>query len=111
MLKSVANFIYEDIICRYSCSRKIISDRRIHFNNYIIEKLLKKFKIRHNLSMPYHSKINGLVKRFNRTLCESLTKLNEERENWDEYISPMLFAYKIKINKNTQFISFYLTYS
>ena len=39
-----------------------------------------------------------------------MAKLNEERENWDEYISPTLFAYRIKINKSTQFTSFYLTY-
>ncbi len=31
--KSVANFIYEDIICRHRCPRKIISDRGTHFNN------------------------------------------------------------------------------
>ncbi len=39
--KSVANFIYEDIICRHSCSEKIISERGTHFNNQVIEKLLK----------------------------------------------------------------------
>src|SRR6266498_354533 len=109
-VKSVANFIYEDIICRHGCPRKIISDRGTHFNNQVIEKLLKRFKIRHNLSTSYHPKTNGLVERFNRILCESLAKLNEERENWDEYILPTLFAYRIKVNKNTQFILFYLTY-
>src|SRR6266511_2940143 len=31
--KSVANFIYEDIICRHGCSIKILSDRGSHFNN------------------------------------------------------------------------------
>src|SRR6266511_6020837 len=44
--KSVANFIYKDIICRHGCSRKIISDRGSHFNNQVIEKLLERFKIR-----------------------------------------------------------------
>src|SRR6266498_4642548 len=108
--RNVANFLYEDIICRHGCSRKIISDRETYFNNQIIEKLLEQFKIRHNLSTPYHPKTNGLVERFNKTLCESLAKLNEERENWDEYISPTLFAYRTKINKSTQFTPFYLTY-
>src|SRR6266508_3267303 len=79
--RNVANFLYEDIICRHGCSRKIISDRGIHFNNQVIENLLERFKIRHNLSTPYHPKTNGLVERFNKTLCESLAKLNEEREN------------------------------
>ena len=108
--KSVANFIYEDIICRHGCPRKIISDRGTHFNNQVIEKLLERFKIRHNLSTPYHPKTNGLVERFNKTLCESLAKLNEKRENWDEYILLTLFAYRTKINKSTQFIPFYLIY-
>src|SRR6266542_2414647 len=70
----------------------------------------KKDNIRHNLSTPYHPKTNGLVERFNKILCESLAKLNKERENWDEYISPTLFAYRTKINKSTQFTSFYLIY-
>ncbi len=39
-----------------------------------------------------------------------MVKLNKERENWDEYISPTLFAYRTKINKSTQFTLFYLTY-
>ena len=39
-----------------------------------------------------------------------MAKLNEERENWDKYISPTLFAYRIKINKSTQLTPFYLTY-
>src|SRR6266498_370252 len=108
--RNVANFIYEDIICRHGYSKKIISDRGSHFNNQVIEKLLERFKIRHNLSILYHPKINRLVERFNKTLCESLVKLNEERENWDEYISPTLFAYRTKINKSIQFIPFHLTY-
>ncbi len=108
--KSVANFIYEDIICRHGCSRKILSDRGSYFNNQVIEKLLKRFKIRHNLSTPYHPKTNELVKRFNKMLCESLAKLNEERENWDKYILPALFAYRTKINKSMQFTPFHLTY-
>ncbi len=99
--KSVANFIYEDIICKHDCSEKIISDRRTYFNNQIIEKLLEWFKIRHNLSTLYHLKTNRLVEKFNRTLCESLAKLNKEKKNWNKYISLILFAYKTKVNKST----------
>ncbi len=50
------------------------------------------------------------MKRFNQTLCEFLAKLNEERKNWDEYISLTLFVYRTKVNKNTQFTLFYLVY-
>ncbi len=71
----VAIFIYKKIICKYECSRKILTDRGTHFNNKIIEELIKKFNIKHNFSTPYHPKTNGLVERFNKILCESLAKL------------------------------------
>ena len=43
--KEVSNFIYEEIICKHKCSKKILTDRRTHFNNKLIEKLMKKFGI------------------------------------------------------------------
>ena len=73
--EEVAHFIYEDIICRYECPSKILSDRGTHFKNQLVEKLMEKFQIKHLFSTPYHPQTNGLVERFNRTLCESLAKL------------------------------------
>ena len=35
---------------------------------------MKKFEIKHLMSTPYHLQTNGLVERFNRTLCEALAK-------------------------------------
>src|SRR6266545_5250186 len=42
--RNIANFLYEDIICRHGCLRKIISDRGIHFNNQVIENCLSNLK-------------------------------------------------------------------
>lgn len=108
--EEVSTFIFEEIICRHGCPKVILSDRGSHFNNQVIEELMKKFKIKHNFSTPYHPKTNGLVERFNRTLCESLAKLSEERENWDEYIAPTLFAYRTSRQSTTKIDPFYLTY-
>src|SRR5206468_1014593 len=75
--KEVLDFIYEDIICRYGYSQKILTDRGSHFNNQIITKMMEKFKIVHNFSIPYHPKTNGLIKRFNKTICEAIAKSEE----------------------------------
>ena len=68
---------------RHEYSRKILTDRGTHFNNKMIKELIKKFNIKHNFSILYYLKTNGLVERFNKILCESLAKLAEERNNWN----------------------------
>jgi hypothetical protein len=101
-------FIYEDIICRHGCPAKLLSDRGTHFNNQMVEKLLEKFGIKHVFSTPYHPQTNGLVERFNRTLCESLSKLVKQTNEWDQYIAPVLFAYRTSKHSTTKISPFYL---
>jgi hypothetical protein len=108
--KETAKFLYEEIICRHGCPKTIISDKGSHFKNTMIEELCKKFEIRHKMSSPYHPQTNGLVERFNRTLCESLAKISEKEEQWDEHINEALFAYRINKQSTTKKTPFYLMY-
>jgi Integrase zinc binding domain/Integrase core domain len=103
-------FIYEDIICQHGCPRIILTDRGAHFNNQLIQGLSERFKIKHLFSTPYHPQTNGLVERFNRTLCESLAKLVEHSDEWDKYVKPVLFAYRTSKQSTTKITPFYLTY-
>ena len=42
----------------------------------------------------YHPQMDGLVKRFNRTLIDMLAKIAEQNgKNWDEKLPFLLFAY------------------
>jgi hypothetical protein len=105
------SFIYEDIICRYGCPAKILSDQGTHFKNQMIEKLVQKFKIEHYFSTPYHPQTNGLVERFNRTLAESLAKLATDHiDDWDNYVAPILFAYRTTKHATTKIAPFFLVY-
>ena len=83
---SVAEFIYEEIICRHGPPKIIQSDQGTHFVNKVIKQLTEKFRIKHSLSSPYHPQTNGLVERFNQTLCEGIAKVAENIDDWDEYI-------------------------
>ncbi len=106
----MAKFIYEEIICRFSVSRVLQSDRGTHFVNEVIQELTNKFRIRHSLSLPYHPQSNGLVERFNRTLCEGLAKVVETINDWDTYIQPVLFSYqtcKLRVTGQPPFILVY----
>src|SRR6266498_3272014 len=55
---TVTTFLYKEIICRFGTSRTLQSDRRTHFVNELIQRLTKRFKIKHSLSLPYHLQLN-----------------------------------------------------
>ncbi len=107
---TVATFLYEEIICRFGIPRILQSDRGTHFVNKLIQRLTKRFKIKHSLSSPYHPQSNGLVERFNKTLYEGIAKLAEEVDQWDRFIQPVLFAYRTKefrISKQSPYMLVY----
>ena len=71
---------------------------------------MDKFQIKHLFSTPYHPATNGLVERFNRTLCESLAKTTVNSNEWDIHIPPVLFAYRMAKQATTKIEPFYLVY-
>ncbi len=108
--KTVSKFIYEKIICEHRCSQILQNDQRTHFVNRVIQDLSEKFRIKHRLSTPYHLQTNGLVERFNQTLCEKLAKMAEETTMWDEFIDPALMAYRMTKHATTGVTPFLLVY-
>jgi len=108
--EKVVEYLYRDIICRHGCPRIILSDRGSHFDNKMVEGLCMKFEIKHHMSSPYHPQTNGMVERFNRTLCEAIAKVTDEGNKWDEYIEPILFAYRTNKHSTTKQTPFYMMY-
>jgi hypothetical protein len=89
-----AKFIYEEIICRHGIVDVIHSDQGTHFVNDLITKLVQKFDMKHHKITAYHPQANGLVERFNGTLKQTLAKISEGQEDWDDFIAPALFAHR-----------------
>ena len=108
---SVVPFFYEDIICRHGCPKVLLTDRGTHFVNEMLDSLCNQLGVKHKLSSAYHPQTNGLVERFNRTLCETLAKFsNENKDDWDLYIPSALFAYRTMRHNTTRHEPFYLAY-
>ena len=108
---SVVSFFYEDIICRHGCPKVLLTDRGTHFVNEMLDSLCESLGVKHKLSTAYHPQTNGLVERFNRTLCEALAKYaNAHKDDWDLYLSSVLFAYRTKRHSTTRHEPFYLMY-
>ena len=108
---TIAKFIFEEIICRHGCPKELQSDQGTEFTAQIIEELTTQFGIKQKFSSPYHPQTNGIVERFNHTLCGILQKyciaLNDQ---WDVYIPSALFAYRTLQNNTTKHEPFFLIY-
>jgi hypothetical protein len=108
---SVVPFFYEDIICRHGCPKELLTDRGTHFVNQMLDSLCAELEVKHKLTTAYYPQTNGLVERFNRTLCETLAKFaNENKNDWDDFLPSTLFAYRTKRHSITRHEPFYLTY-
>jgi transposase InsO family protein len=109
--EEIASHFYTEIICHHGCPKELLSDQGTEFCNQIVNSLCNLHGIRHTLSSAYHPQTNGLVERFNQTLCKSLAKLtHDHEEDWDILIPSVLLAYRTMRHSITRHEPFYLTY-
>ena len=104
-------FIYENIITRFGFPLNLISGQGTRFINQTIETLLKEFVIDHHKTSTYHPQANGAVESFNKTLTKGLTKIcNMEKDDWDDKVPAVLWAYWTTYKRETNQTPFKLVY-
>jgi hypothetical protein len=91
----IAKFLYECILIKFGCPFTIVTNQGVHFINDAIKYLTNHFLLKHVSFTTYYPEGNGQAKFTNKVLETLLTKLvNENRINWDEHFSTLLFSYK-----------------
>uniref|UniRef100_A0A8R1IZ48 Integrase catalytic domain-containing protein n=1 Tax=Caenorhabditis japonica TaxID=281687 RepID=A0A8R1IZ48_CAEJA len=73
--------------------KAILTDQGLEFANAVFEKLAKMSNIRLIRNKGYHSRMNGAVERFNRTIQTVLKKVSIIPTEWDEKLQYAVFAY------------------
>lgn len=58
---TVAQFIWEDIICRHGCAKIVITNQGREFNNSIVKLLFELTGTEQRVTTAYHPQSNGLV--------------------------------------------------
>ena len=80
--KTVAKFLWKNIICRLKCFESIVINESFE-NKVITEKLLNWYKVRIKLTSTYHALINKMIEKEHRPLINVLSKLIENKiERW-----------------------------
>ena len=104
-------FIYENIITRFGCPLTLISDQGSHFINKTIKNLIDQFHINHRQSTAYHPQSNSAIEAFNKKLTKGLTKIcSTDKDDWDEKIPVVLWAYRTTYKWSTDQTPFLLVY-
>ena len=75
---SVANFLRENIVCRFGVPSKIISNNGTPFLNKDVRRLIEWYSISHMTSTPYYLKRNGQAEASNKRLLKILEKMTKE---------------------------------
>jgi hypothetical protein len=109
--ETVAQFIFEDVICRFGVPKVIQTDNGKSFNNRLIHAMTERFGTRYSQVIAYHPQSNGLVERFNRTLGTALAKfVQAHTASWDKFVMAVLMAYRLSVQSSTRFSPYRLCF-
>lgn len=98
--RTVANVIFQRVVCFRGPPKRIITDQGNEFTNQLVESLCRAIGTKHILASPYHPQTNGLVERTNQTIIAKLTKLvNGDVDNWDMRLAAAVYAYNCSPQK------------
>ncbi|XP_023743998.1 uncharacterized protein LOC111892167 [Lactuca sativa] len=75
--KTVIDFLKSNVFVRFGVPMALISDRRTHFCNKMMEALLLKYNVTHRVSTAYHPQTNDQAEVTNREVKSILEKKGE----------------------------------
>ena len=109
--KTTADALYNEFIVRYGIMARLHSDQGANFQSSIIKELCSIMGIEKSMTTPYHASGNGMTERFNRTLISMLGTLDSEQKNdWKQYIVPLVHAYNCIRHESTVFSPYLLLF-
>ena len=104
----VARGLYS-IYCRQGAPVQIMSDNGTEFKNKLSKALHEAYDCKLIFSTPRHPQTNGLVESSHKSIKRSLVKsLDEEHENWSDFLEEITFSINIRPRLTTSFSAFEL---
>ena len=106
-----ASEFFLSVCYQYGAPTKLITDQGTHFVAELITTIINSCNTTHVLATPYHPTSNAQTERFNATFAPALAKLvNEQKENWDDMLQPVIYAYNTSQHSTTTLTPFQVMY-
>ncbi|KAJ3528184.1 hypothetical protein NMY22_g9515 [Coprinellus aureogranulatus] len=108
--EAVARFIYEDVICRFSCIPFFTVDGGTEFKGFV-DVLFRQYHVTVVVSNAYHPESNGIVERSHQVLMNSVKKLaHPHPARWPLYLPATLLSMRVTTSRSTGMSPFFLLY-
>eukprot|EP00121_Abeoforma_whisleri_P000040 Awhi_evm1s39 len=93
---TIAKLLVNKVLLRYGPIRILQSDRASSFLSELVKEVCLIFKIQKLNVAGYHPQSNARLERMHKGYAQMLSKLvNEEQNDWDEYLNWIVHAYRI----------------
>jgi hypothetical protein len=100
-----------DVCYHYGAPTKLITDQGAHFIAELTRTIINSCHTTHILATPYHPMSNAQTERFNATFAPAVSKLmDEQKQNWDELLQPIIYAYNTSQHGTTTFTPFQIMF-
>ncbi len=98
----IARVLLDQLILRFGVPEKLLSDRGTSFTGNLIQSICTLTGMKKIFTTAYHPQTNGMVERFNKTLCRDLSAYVTLEVDWDLYVSLACFRYNTSVNAATK---------
>jgi transposase InsO family protein len=97
--KTIGDWIYEDILCRWGSLREIVTDNGAAFLK-ALDYLAKQYQIKHIRISGYNSRANGIVERSHFDVRQSLFKAADgDQKKWSLVAHSVFWAERVTFRK------------
>ena len=98
--KVIMDFIEENILSRFGCPQKLVTDNAKAFKSKAMIAFCEKNGILLKHSTPYYPQGNGLAESSNKNIIQSIKKLlKHNKRSWDSMLKYALWADRITVKQ------------
>lgn len=108
---TIADLLVNQIMPRHGAPRTLLSDRGSNFLSSLVREVCFLMGTKKEYTSSYHPQCDRLVQRFNGALAQSLSNyVSSDQKDWDRYLNPVLFGYRVSPSEVTGESPFYMLY-
>ncbi|CAM1312561.1 Uncharacterised protein r2_g2301 [Pycnogonum litorale] len=101
--EDIIKWLKDEVFGRFGIPVELICDQGPQFDSKLFKLFCEELGVKISYITPYHHQSNGMIERLNRSLLNMLRMyIDSDQKDWDEYLGPVLFAYRTSVHSVTK---------